>query len=141
MLLWNWMRGSVWGKLVLKKIEQLLNVKFLIKFGKNGAKINEMLSMVYSEDTLKPATVYKWVKRFQEGCENIDDDVYCGYPFSSCTEGNEYIPEGTIVKATFCIEVLKYLHKCIQQVQLILWKNKSWILHYDNAPAYSSISI
>ncbi len=33
---------------VSKKMEQQLNVKFLIKFEKSGAEINEMLSMVYS---------------------------------------------------------------------------------------------
>ncbi len=52
---------------VLKKIEQRLNMKFLVKLWKSVVKINEMLSTMYSEDTLKPAMVYIWVKRFQTG--------------------------------------------------------------------------
>ncbi len=47
------------GMSVLKKIEQQLNVKFLVKHAKSEAETNEMLSTVYSEDALKPATVYK----------------------------------------------------------------------------------
>ncbi len=44
------------------------------------AEISEMLSTVYGEDTLKPATLHKWVKHFQEGCEDIDDDVQRASP-------------------------------------------------------------
>ncbi len=72
---------------VSKKIEQWLNVKFLIIFGKSGAKINKILSTVYGEDASKPATVYKYVKHFLKS-EDIGDDVQSGYLFSSHTEEN-----------------------------------------------------
>ncbi len=49
--------------------EQRLNVKFLVKLEKSGTEVYEMLSKVYGEDTLNPATVYKWVKHFHEGSE------------------------------------------------------------------------
>ncbi len=54
----------------LKKMEQQLNMKFIVKLEKSGAKINEMLRTVHGEDLLKPAMVYKWVKCFLEGGEN-----------------------------------------------------------------------
>ncbi len=63
------------GMLVSQKIEQWLNVKFLIKFGQSGVKINEMLSTDYDEDTVTLATVYNWVKCFQEACEDVRKDV------------------------------------------------------------------
>ncbi len=56
---------------VLKKIEQRLNVKFLVKLGKSGPKINKILSTVYGEDALKLAMIYKWVKCFEERREDI----------------------------------------------------------------------
>ncbi len=59
---------------VLKKIEQL-NMKFLVKLGKSGAKINEMLSTVYGENALKPGMVCKWVKCFREWCKDFGNDV------------------------------------------------------------------
>ncbi len=80
---------KVYGEMsALKKIKQWLNVKFLVKLGKSGGKINKMLSTECGEDVLKPATVYKWVKHFQEGCEDIDNDVQSGHPSSSYTEEN-----------------------------------------------------
>ncbi len=61
----------------VKTIEQWLNVKFLVKLGKSRAKItNKLSSMVYGEDVLKSLVVYKWVKSFQEGCEDVGDDVW-----------------------------------------------------------------
>jgi len=39
--------------------------KFLVKLGKSGNKIREML--VYRDNAMKKTAVYKWVKRFSEG--------------------------------------------------------------------------
>ncbi len=63
-------------------------MKFLIKLGKNRTEINEMLSMVYSEDALNPAMVYKLVKRFQEGSEGIVDDARSSHLSFSHSEEN-----------------------------------------------------
>ncbi len=76
------------GMSVLKKIDLWLNVKFLVKFRKIEAKIDKMLSIVYGEDVLKPAKVYKWMKRLQEGSEDVGDDMWSSCPSSSCTEEN-----------------------------------------------------
>ncbi len=70
--------------------------------------------MVYGEDMLKPETVYKWAKHFQERHEDINDNTWSGRP-SSCTEENVdqahvLITNGQIMT----IELLKCLHKHIQ---------------------------
>ncbi len=69
---------------VLKKIEQRLNMKFLVKFGKSGAEINKMPDKI----TLKHAMFYKWMKCFQDGHTGIGDDEWSGRPSSSHTEEN-----------------------------------------------------
>ncbi len=61
--------------------------KFLVKLGKSRAKINKMLLTVYGEDALKPTTVYKWLKRFEEEHEVVWEDVRSGCPSSSHTKG------------------------------------------------------
>ncbi len=45
------------------------------------------------------------VKHFQEECEDVGNDVWNGRPSSSYTKENvdEYVPEWTIVTATFYI--------------------------------------
>ena len=46
------------------EIEQRRNIKFLVKLGKSGNEIREMLVQVYGNSAMKKTAVYKWVKRF-----------------------------------------------------------------------------
>jgi transposase len=61
--------------------EQRTNIKFLMKLGKSGWEILEMLETVYGESGMKRGTVYKWVDRFKEGWESVDDNTR-GSPFN-----------------------------------------------------------
>jgi hypothetical protein len=36
-----------------------MNIKFLVKLGKSGSKIREMLLQVYGDDVMKKTAVYK----------------------------------------------------------------------------------
>ena len=47
-----------------QKLEQRIDIKFLVKLGKNGPEIYQMLQQVYGEFALKERTVLKWVQRF-----------------------------------------------------------------------------
>jgi transposase len=67
--------------------EQRTNNKFLVKLGKNGREILQMLEMVYSESAMKRRTVYKWVDRFKEGRDSVDD-ARAGRPSTSCVDEN-----------------------------------------------------
>jgi len=60
--------------------EQRTNIKFLVKLSKNGQEILQMLEMVYGESAMKRRTVYKWVDRFKEGRESVDDNARAGRP-------------------------------------------------------------
>ena len=60
-----------------------------MKLGKNGPKIHQLLQQVYGEYALKERTVFKWVHRFWEGCEDPKDDARLGRP--STSSGNENI--------------------------------------------------
>ena len=51
-----------------------MNIKFLVKLGKSGNKIREMLGQVYGDNAMKKTAVYKWVKRFSEGRESVTDE-------------------------------------------------------------------
>jgi hypothetical protein len=43
------------------ELEQQMNTKFLVKLGKSGSKIREMLLQVYRGNARKKSAVYKWV--------------------------------------------------------------------------------
>lgn len=55
--------------------EQRINIKFLVKLGKSGWKILEMLETMYEKSVMKRRTIYKWVDRFRERRESVDDDA------------------------------------------------------------------
>ena len=46
------------------ELEQRTNNKFLVKLGKSGNEIREMLMQVSGDNAMKKTAVYKWVKLF-----------------------------------------------------------------------------
>jgi len=70
------------------ELEQRTNIKFLIKLGKSGNEVREMLVQVYGDNVMKKTAVYKWVKRFSEERESVTDEGRSGRPATSRTEEN-----------------------------------------------------
>jgi hypothetical protein len=46
------------------KLQQQTNITVLVKLGKSGSKIREMLVQVYGDIAMKKTAVYKWVTCF-----------------------------------------------------------------------------
>lgn len=71
------------------KIEQRVNVKFLVKLNKTAAESFRMLNEVYGEECLSRTRVFERHKRFCSGSENAEDN---DRPATSLTyENNERI--------------------------------------------------
>jgi len=70
------------------ELEQRTNIKFLVKLGKSGNEIREMLVQHYWDNAMKKTAVYKWVKHFSEGRESVTDKERSGQPATSRTEEN-----------------------------------------------------
>jgi len=70
------------------ELEQQMNIKFLVKLGKSGNKIREMLVQVYGDNAMKKTAVYKWVKHFSEGTESVTDEERSGWLATSGTQEN-----------------------------------------------------
>ena len=70
------------------ELEQRTNIKFLVKLGKTGGEIRDMLTEVYGDQAMKKTAVYKWIKRFSEGVESVADEERSGRPVTSRTEEN-----------------------------------------------------
>lgn len=68
--------------------EQRINIKFLVKLGKNYQEIAEMLRVVYGDNAMKKTAIFKWIKRFKEGREDATDDARIGRPSTSCVHEN-----------------------------------------------------
>ena len=70
------------------ELEQRTNIKFLVKLGKSGNEIRQMLVQVYGGNAMKKTVVYRWVKSVSEGRESVTDEERSGRPATSRTEGN-----------------------------------------------------
>ena len=54
---------------------------------------------------------------------------------------HEFVPEGQTVNQNFYKEVLGRLHDRVRRSRRNLWENHSWLLHHDNAPAHTALSM
>ena len=53
----------------------------------------------------------------------------------------EFIPQGQTVNQQFCLEVLKRLQDAVQRKRPELWLSGDWLLHHDNTPAHTVLSV
>ena len=68
------------------ELEQRTNIKFLVKLGKSGNEIREILMQIYRDNAMKKTAVYRWVKRFSTGRQSVTDEERSGRPATSRTE-------------------------------------------------------
>ena len=53
----------------------------------------------------------------------------------------EFVPHGQTVNQLFYLEVLKRLRDTVQRKRPELWWSGEWLLHQDNAPAHTALSV
>jgi len=70
------------------EVDQRTNTKFLVKLGKGGDEIRDILVQVYGDNAVKKTAVYKWVKSFSDGRQSVTDGERSGQPATSRTEEN-----------------------------------------------------
>lgn len=68
------------------KIEQRVNLKFLVKLNKTATESFCLLKQVYGEQSLSRSQVFEWHRRFKEGREDVEDDEHSGRPRTSRTD-------------------------------------------------------
>ncbi|UYV77400.1 CSNK1A1 [Cordylochernes scorpioides] len=54
---------------------------------------------------------------------------------------HEFLPQGRTVNKEYYLQVMGNLREAIRQKRPDLWKNKNWLLHYDNAPAHTLLLV
>jgi len=54
---------------------------------------------------------------------------------------HEFLPQGRTVNKEYYLEVMRRLRDAIRKKRPNLWKDNSWLLHHDNAPAHTSLLV
>jgi hypothetical protein len=73
--------------LLVRKIEQPTNIKFLAKLKKTATETYQLLREDYGEDTLSRARVFEWHRRILGG-RDVEDDERPGCPVTMKTDEN-----------------------------------------------------
>ena len=66
-----------------KDFEVKTNIKVLVNLGWKGTEIIQALQTVYKDYAPKKTCVYKWIERFRDGREAVEDDEGRGKPTTS----------------------------------------------------------
>ena len=51
----------------------------------------------------------------------------------------EFVPPGQTVNAAFYVEVLKRLRETMRRKRPDQWRNNTWLVYHDNAPAHAAL--
>ena len=68
------------------KLEQRVYCKIRSKLGFSATDIHADLQKVYEENALQYGAVAKWVRRFKDGRESVEDDERTGRPVAATSE-------------------------------------------------------
>ena len=70
------------------RMEQRINLKFLVKLRKTPTECFKLLKEVYGEDVMSRMQIFEWHKRFEKGCEDVEDDPKTGRSSTTRTDEN-----------------------------------------------------
>ena len=66
--------------------EQCAVTKFYVLLGKSFTEIRDDLHKVYGDSRLANSAISRWMRRFKEGRESMEDDKHAGRPVTITTE-------------------------------------------------------
>ena len=70
------------------RMEQQINLKFLVKPRKTPTECFKLLKKVYGEDVILRMQSFEWHKCFEKGHEEVEDDPKTGQPSTMRTDEN-----------------------------------------------------
>jgi hypothetical protein len=79
-----------------------------------------------------------------EGAGQVECESHIDGVFFFGIEGvvhREFLCQGQTVNSWYYLEVLKHLSENVKRKRPQLWRNSSWFLHHDSAPAHVSLLI
>ena len=131
--------------LLSKKMDQRICIKFCVKNEIKCSKTLEMLTVANGETVLSKQkclqvvqTLPRWPGRCQWRASLWTPKLTVFFDYRGVVH-QEFLPYGRTVNKEYYLVVMRRLREAIRRKRPELWKNNSWLLHHDNAPAHSSL--
>ena len=121
--------------------EQWIYIKFCFKLGKMASETHRMLKEALGDNALGQTQMYEWSKHSKNGWMSGDDEEHSWpEPWPNMRQKfdsiKEFVPPGQMVNGKFCCSDLRRLRENVWCKQPDKWRNNSWALHHDSAPAH-----
>jgi len=125
-------------KVTMKELEeQCACMKFCCKLGKHFTQTFQLLNQAYREDCMSQSP---WPKKSQLIWSKFKVMLVVFFDWKG-TVRHEFVPRGQMVNKQRYLEVLACLRNAVCTKRPELWKNQTWMLHHDNAPAHALLLI
>ena len=133
-----------------ENVYQRYAIKFCVKLNKSDTDRFASLTEAYGDVTLLRTMVFKWHKALQEGRENVEDDPRSGRQISPTNAQNVEVVRPLMVKdcqlsVRMIAEETGLDKNAVDRILTVQRVRKDiaddWVLHHDNAPAHTALSI
>jgi transposase len=119
--------------------EQRICVKICFKLGKTASETHEMLKTAFGDNAMGRTQTFEWFSRVKRGL-NIKSMLVIFF-YCEGTVNEEFVPPGQTVNQHHYLQVLKRLREYVRRKRPERWRNQDWLLHHDNAPAHTALSV
>ena len=99
-----------------------------------------MLIVVYGEATLDSHARHSRSPRPKKA-RQVRSNVKVLLTVFCSVVHHEFLPQGRTVNKEYYLQITCNLREAIRQKRPDLWKNKNWLLHYDNASVHTSLLV
>ena len=79
-------------------------------------------------------------KKVRQVKSNVNNMLICFFDIKGLVHF-EFVPQGQTVIQQFYLEVLKRLRDAVLRKCPELWRSGEWLLHHDNAPTHTALSV
>ena len=114
-----------------------------LSFLSNVITGDETWVYAYDPETKTQSSQWKspgspWPKKARQVRRNIKSMLICFIDQKGIVH-KEFVPPGQTVNAAFYVKVLKHLLENVRRKRPDQWRNNTWLLHHDNAPAHAAL--
>ncbi|PNF23785.1 hypothetical protein B7P43_G16799 [Cryptotermes secundus] len=79
-------------------------------------------------------------KKARQVRSNVKTMLICFFDVNGIVH-KEFVPPGQTVNQHFYLDVLRRLRESVRRKRSEMWRNGKWLLHHDNAPAHTALTV